>query len=90
MGANMEITLKATFRADKLKEIRKKRGMTQAELAKKSGLNPRTLQDYEQGSKDLNSARLETILRLCVALECKMIDIVNSPDMIELVHQYGE
>lgn len=86
----MEITLKATFRADKLKEIRKKRGMTQAELAKKSGLNPRTLQDYEQGSKDLNSARLETILRLCVALECKMIDIVNSPDMIELVHQYGE
>ena len=86
----MEITLKATFRVDKLKEIRKKRGMTQAELAKKSGLNPRTLQDYEQGSKDLNSARLETILRLCVALECKMIDIVNSPDMIELVHQYGE
>ncbi|MBR1584756.1 MAG: helix-turn-helix transcriptional regulator [Clostridia bacterium] len=86
----MEITMKATFRADKLKEIRKKRGMTQAELAQKSGLNPRTLQDYEQGSKDLNNARLETILRLCVALNCKMIDIVNSPDMIELVHQYGE
>lgn len=86
----MEITLKATFRADKLKEIRKKQGLTQAELARKSGLNPRTLQDYEQGSKDLNSARLETILRLCVALNCKMIDIVNSPDMINLVHQYGE
>ena len=86
----MEVTLKVTYRGDKLQAVRKSRGLSQSELAQKSGINRRTLQDYEQGNKDLNSVKLETILRLCIALECKMIDIINSPDMVELLHQYGE
>lgn len=86
----MEITLKATYRGDKLQAVRQSRGLSQSQLAQKADINRRTLQDYEQGNKDLNSAKLETILRLCIALQCKMIDIINSPDMVELLHQYGE
>ena len=39
-----------------LREIRKQRNMTQKELAQISGVNFRSLQDYEQGHKRLSSA----------------------------------
>lgn len=63
----------------KLQDLRKAKGMTQKELAGKSGLSLRTLQHYEQGSKDLNMAAAITVYALAVALEAKMEDLLDLP-----------
>lgn len=55
-----------------LREIRKSRSMTQKELAQKSGVNFRSLQDYEQGHKKLVSASGDILLRLSTVLGCTM------------------
>ena len=86
----MKVIVKTIYKGDKLQEMRKARGFSQAALAEKAGINLRMLQYYEQGDKDLNGARLDTLLKLCAALECRLIDIVNAPELVELLHQYGE
>lgn len=55
------------FRAigNKLLAIRKKMGMTQAEVAEAAGLSDRTYADIERGTVNM---RIETILRICQVL----------------------
>jgi len=60
----------------RLKEMREQAGLTQAELARQSGVNLRSLQDYEQGHKALCSAKGETLLRLSLCLDRSIEDIL--------------
>lgn len=53
-----------------LQEIRQSRNLTQKELALRSGVNFRSLQDYEQGHKKLSSASGDILLRLSTVLGC--------------------
>ncbi len=53
-----------------LREIRNHRKLTQKELSQRSGVNFRSLQDYEQGHKKLTSASGDILLRLSTALGC--------------------
>lgn len=46
-------------------ELRKKLGLTQADLAEKAGLSDRTYADIERGNVNM---RIETLLRICDAL----------------------
>lgn len=50
---------------NKMLELRKKAGFTQAELAEKAGLSDRTYADIERGNVNM---RIETLLRICDAL----------------------
>ena len=86
----MEISVKINYRGTKLQALRKKRQFSQSQLAEVTGISVRMIQKYEQGEKDLNCAKLETILRICVALDCKMIDILNDPITVQLLKEYGE
>ena len=61
----------------KLQTIRKESGLTQLELAKKSGVNLRTLQQYETKAKDINKASIKTISSLAVALGCDVNDLIE-------------
>lgn len=61
----------------KLKLMRENAGLSQSELAKISGVNLRSLQDYEQGHKSLLSAKGETLLRLSKALGYSVEDILR-------------
>lgn len=61
----------------KLKEIRKNKKLTQEELSILSEINIRTIQNFEQGQKDINKAQAITIYKLSKALECEMKDILN-------------
>lgn len=65
-----------------LREIRKNRKITQRELAQKSGVNFRSLQDYEQGHKKLTSASGDSLLRLATVLGCSMEELLM-PDEFE-------
>lgn len=72
----------------KLKEKRLEAGLTQSQLAEKTGLNVRVLQHYEQGSKKFDHARVDKILRVCIALNCKLEDIIEDETFIELIKEY--
>ena len=50
---------------NKLLAIRKRMGMTQAELAEAAGLSDRTYADIERGTVNM---RTETMLRICNVL----------------------
>lgn len=69
----------------KLKELRRARGFSQIQLAEKTGLNVRTIQHYEQGSKNFDHARIDTILRVCIALDCKLEDILENQEYVGLL-----
>ena len=58
-----------------LQELRKLSGLTQKELSERSGVNLRTLQQYENLSKDINKASGTILLALCKVLDCKVRDI---------------
>ena len=61
----------------RLKFMREDKDMTQAELAEKSGVNLRSIQNYEQGFKDINGAKVVTVLALAEALDCDVYEIIN-------------
>lgn len=59
-----------------LKHYRTKAGLTQKALAELIGISPRTLQDYEQGSKPLEKAAAITVLNMAKALGCTVEDLI--------------
>lgn len=60
-----------------LKRIRTAAGITQTALAKCSGMSLRTLQDYEQGRKNINGAAALTVFRLAQTLNVNVEDILE-------------
>ena len=72
----------------KLKQIRVSAGLTQLELSNMTRINLRTLQYYEQGSKKIEHAKLETILKLCVALNKEISEIIDDDTLLSLYEKY--
>lgn len=60
-----------------LKHYRTAAGLSQARLADKVNISPRTLQDYEQNRKPLEKAAAITVLRLARVLGCTVEDLIN-------------
>ncbi len=67
----------------KLKTVRQSKGLTQRELAERTGISLRTLQHYEQGSKDLNQAAALTVYAIAKALEVEMVELLDIPEPTE-------
>ena len=61
----------------KLQQQRKRCGYSQKELAEKSGVNLRTLQQYELKTKDINKASVQTVLALANVLGCRVEDLME-------------
>lgn len=61
----------------RLKELRIKKGITQVELAQRTGLSVRLIQKYEQNVQDLNKVYAITIYKLAKALECAYEDLLT-------------
>lgn len=62
---------------NKLKEYRRKAGLTQPALAELVGISHRTLQDYEQGRKPLEKAAAVTVLNMARALGCSVANLIE-------------
>lgn len=71
-----------------IKKVRIEKGLTQTQLAEKSGLNIGTLRHYEQGSKNLDNAKIETLMDICDALDCRLYEIIQNADLQERVKNY--
>lgn len=67
----------------KLKIIRHKRNLTQKELSLISGINIRNINCYEQKARDIDGAKLSTLLDLCIALNCTLKDILEDEETIK-------
>ena len=67
----------------KLTKFRLKKGYSQNDLSKISGVTKRAIQAYEQGTRPIEGARLDSLCNLCQALDCKIEDIIEDGDMIE-------
>ena len=65
------------YLANRLGSIRREKGMTQKELAKKAGVALVTLQKLENGSNILLHARTETTVALAKALEISVEELIN-------------
>lgn len=73
----MDTKMKEYFTETNLKRIRTIYGITQNELAARSGVSLRSIQMYEQRNKDINKASISTIYRLAKVLGCSMEDIIE-------------
>ena len=71
---------------NKLLAIRKKQGLTQAEVAEAAGLSDRTYADIERGTVNM---RIETILRICEVLHITP-DVILTEDNPSLTAQQEE
>lgn len=59
---------------NKLKELRLKNNLTQLELSQKTGVNIRTIQNFEQGQNDLKSANVGTVYKILQVLNTTIED----------------
>lgn len=61
----------------KLKEKREQAGLSQSQLAAASGVNKRSIQNYEIGHKDINKAWAILVYRLAKGLDCNVEDLLE-------------
>ena len=64
----MDISVKIAYRNEKLQAARLAAGMSQSQLAAAAGISVRILQDYERGARDINGAKLATLLKFATPL----------------------
>ncbi len=64
-----------------LKTLRELKGISRKALGELTGVSFRSIQDYEQGHKDLSAAKAETILKMAKALQCSMEDLISDRDL---------
>ena len=74
----------------KMQDKRKEKGLTQKQLAELSELDIRKIQTYESGARSLSGARLDTLLRIAISLGCKLEDIIDDPETVQLLRTYGQ
>ncbi|HEX8410076.1 MAG TPA: helix-turn-helix transcriptional regulator [Thermoanaerobaculia bacterium] len=76
-----ELTSAGKLFGERLRELRKKRGITQVTLAEATGIPQNHVSSIERGTKVPN---LLTLIRLAHALECKVSALVSIFDKEEL------
>ena len=88
----MDISIKVTYKSEGLQKLRKAAGLSQSQLADLAGIKVQVLQQYERGGlyRDINGAKLPTLLKICNALECRLADIITDEETLELLKKYEE
>ena len=76
-----KVQREAELFAARLREVRTKRALTQHALAELAGMSLTSLNNLEHG---LKVPSLTTILRLAVALNCKVMDLVGAYDKTDI------
>ena len=67
----------------KLKKVREAAGLSQRELAEKSGVSLRSIQMYEQKNNDIDKAQAHSLYKLAVVLGCSMEDLMENPNLMK-------
>ncbi len=67
----------------KLKQLRKRAGLSQSKLAEASHIPVRTIQQYEQRQKNINKASVEYLVKLSRVLHCSIEDLLEYKNIID-------
>jgi DNA-binding transcriptional regulator YiaG len=73
----MDRLYRVSFPERNLKRIRRIAHLSQSELAARSGVSVRTIQELEQGRKDINRAGIDTLMPLAAALSVNVESLVE-------------
>ena len=73
----VELIKKQLSTESPLKSWRKKRKLSQTELAEISGVSLRAIKAYEQGKLDISKAQGETLYKLAKTLDCSIEDLIK-------------
>ena len=74
-------------RSTKLRRLRIKNNLSQADLARKIGVNVRKIQSYEQCVCNIDNAPVGFVVDLAAALGCNIVDLIESDDLINKMKQ---
>ena len=66
----------------KLQRARVARGYSQGDLAALTGISAGLIRHYEQRTRQIDGAHLETLCNLAIALGCKLEDIVENDALV--------
>ncbi len=69
--------IRRSVTATRLQTVRRASGMSQRTLSERSGVSLRSIQQYEQGTKDINKAAAVSLLSLARTLGCRVEDIME-------------
>ncbi len=61
----------------RLQTIRQHKDLTQKQLAERSGVPLRAIQTYEAGYRNIDGAKLETLVNLAAALGVGVADLIE-------------
>ena len=73
----------------KLGKLRRMRNLSQSQLAEISGVPKRNIECFEQKHRDIDGAHIDTLLNLCIALNCKLPDILENEDTIRKLEKFN-
>lgn len=68
----------------KLQTYRKEKALSQKELADISGVTLKMIREYEQGQRNINGAAADRLYRLALALGCRIEDLLENREEIEM------
>lgn len=75
--ANVDYIIDSYYDQPALTRMRNGMGISQLELANRSGVNVRVIQSYEQKLRDINKAQVSTVASLAKALDCNPLDLMK-------------
>lgn len=75
-----EISGKPEEAKTNLGRVRRKKGLTQHELAKLSGVKESAIRQYEIKYSNINNSSVKTVRALAKALQCNIEEILNDED----------
>lgn len=61
----------------KLQDIRKRSGLSQSELSHRSGVKLRTIQEYENGRRQIDNAHVDTLISIAEVLEVPFYELME-------------
>ena len=71
---------------NKIKEVRKSKGITQKELAAKLGVTPQAVSQFERSDPDRFT--IATLQNIATALECKVDDLISKGSSPEIGYYF--
>ena len=81
---------KRGFNMTNLQELRLSNRLSQSDLAKMSGVPIRNIRAYEQGTRKIDGANINTLLSLCIALKCSISDILEDASVLHTYYKMLE
>ena len=71
----------------KLQDIRKRVGLSQSELSKRSGVKLQTIQGYELGRRQIDGAHIDALVSMAEPLEVPFYELMEDAQRIEKIKQ---